>query len=193
MDSWSNCPYVELFINGISRGIHEPDPATKQCTWENLIWQHGKVKAVGMDLTKKVDCSDSIETAGEPFAIILEVEKPLVTPTGKTFYCKANASDVTIVTARVVDSQGRWCPLAKNTITFKVEGEGVYCGSSDFYITDGKPANYHAPFDKELKMEGGLRRIAIRSTFKPGTVKVQATSSGLKNGDASFTVSAVAE
>jgi len=116
-----------------------------------------------------------------------------VTPTGKTFYCKANASDVTIVTARVVDSQGRWCPLAKNTITFKVEGEGVYCGSSDFYITDGKPANYHAPFDKELKMEGGLRRIAIRSTFKPGTVKVQATSSGLKNGDASFTVSAVAE
>jgi beta-galactosidase len=184
---------VEVFINDKSWGVREPNPETKRCTWENLIWQAGKVKAVGMDINKKVVCSDSIETSGEPYAIVLEVEKPLTAPIGKTFYCTANGSDATIITAKVVDSKGRWCPLANNTITFKVEGYGVYCGSYDFYITDSKPATYHSPFDKELQMEGGLRRIAIRSTFTPGIVQVAAISPGLKNGEVSFNVTAVEE
>lgn len=191
MDAWSNCPFVELFINGKSWGIKEPDTETKQCTWENLIWQAGKVKVAGLDAAKKVVCSDSIETAGDPYAIVLEVEKPLTVPSGKTFDCKANGSDVAIVTARVVDAQGRWCPFATMNVTFGIEGEGVYCGSSDFYVTEGKPAGYHAPFDKELQMEGGLRRIAIRSTFRAGQVKVHAKAAGIRSGSVEFATTAI--
>jgi hypothetical protein len=182
IDAWSNCPYVELFINGKSWGTKEPDNETKQCTWDNLIWNAGKVQVFGLDKAKKIVCSDSIETSGDPYAIVLDIDKPLTTPAGKTFPFSANGSDVQIVTARVVDIQGRWCPFAENLVTFNVEGEGVYCGSSDFYITKGKPAGYHAPFDEELQMEGGLRRVAIRSTFKPGIIIVGITSPGLKTG-----------
>lgn len=50
----------------------------------------------------------------------------------------------------------------------------------------GKEEGFHAPFDKELNAEGGLRRIAIRSTFTPGTVKVFAATSSLMEGQTEF-------
>lgn len=37
VDAWSNCPYVELFINKKSYGIVEPDQATRRCTRKRFI------------------------------------------------------------------------------------------------------------------------------------------------------------
>lgn len=125
VDAWSNCPQVELVINGKNWGVRKPDPETKRCTWENMIWHPGKVKALGLDEHNKVVCSDSIGTPGDTSSLVLEVETPLTTPTGKTFNCRANGSDVTIITAKVVDDQGRWCPFANNNVTFHIEGEGA--------------------------------------------------------------------
>jgi hypothetical protein len=185
IDAWSNCPYVELFINNKSWGVREPNADTKQCTWENLVWQNAKVKVNGLDSAKNVVCSDSIETASKPYSIHLEVEKS-VFQHGKSFPTYANGSDVVIVTARMLDEKGRWCALAKNNVQFKVEGEGLYCGSSNFYVTEGKPQNYHAPFDTELQMEGGLMRIAIKTTFQSGIICVTATSSNIKSNTVEF-------
>ena len=39
-------------------------------------------------------------------------------------------------------------------------------------------AFFHAPGDHELNFEGGLQKIALRSTFTPGTVTVTATAPG---------------
>lgn len=95
----------------------------------------------------------------------------------------ANASDAFIVTAKVVDKAGRWCPWADNLLKFEVEGEGVYKGSYNFYVTDGKDLSYHAPGDTELQAEGGLMRAAVRTTFKPGKIKVKVSSEGLISGE----------
>ena len=175
VDSWSNCPYVELFINGKSWGIREPDAETKQCTWENLIWQAGKVKAIGLDINKKIVCSDSIEASGEPYAIVMEVEKPLVAPNGKTFSNSANGSDVTIVTARVVDALGRWCPFAGNIVTFNVEGEGVLIGTDNGYPMDRTNMK-----SKQRNAYNGMALAVIQSTEKDGIIRITAASSGLK-------------
>jgi len=43
-------------------------------------------------------------------------------------------------------------------------------------------AFFHAPGDPELNFEGGLTKIALRSTFTPGTVTVTATAPGLASG-----------
>ena len=184
VDAWSNCPYVELFVNGKSKGIVEPEQATRRCTWKGIQWEPGSVKAVGLDENKKPVCSEEIHSAGEPYAVELTVEKPVVKPNGETFKLRANASDAVIVTARVVDKDGHWCPLADNLLKFEVEGEGVYKGSYNFYVTEGKDLNYHTPGDQELQAEGGLMRVAVRSTFKPGKMKIKASSPGLVSGEA---------
>jgi hypothetical protein len=51
----------------------------------------------------------------------------------------------------------------------------------------GEPASYHAPGDPNLNAEGGLRKVAVRSMFTPGTVTVTATSPGLGTGTTTFT------
>lgn len=48
-------------------------------------------------------------------------------------------------------------------------------------------AFFHAPGDPELNFEGGLQKIALRSTFTPGTVTVTATAPGLTSGSATLT------
>lgn len=75
--------------------------------------------------------------------------------------------------------------FADNQLRFEVEGEGVYKGSYNFYVTEGKPLEYHAPGDTELQAEGGLMRVAVRTTFKPGKITVKVSSDGLRSGEAS--------
>lgn len=185
VDAWSNCPYVELFVNGVSRGIVEPEARTRRCTWKGILWEPGTVKAVGLDERKRPVCEDEIASAGEPYALEVEIEEPAAKPDGERFELKANASDAFIATVRVVDKEGRWCPFADNQLRFEVEGEGVYKGSYNFYVTEGKPLEYHAPGDTELQAEGGLMRVAVRTTFKPGKITVKVSSDGLRSGEAS--------
>jgi hypothetical protein len=141
-----------------------------------------------LDATGNVVCTDQKVTAGNADHIALSVAAPVVNPaTGDTFNITANASDAAFILATVVDANGNWCPTASNNITFSLTGPGNYRGGADQAIEAGS-ATYHSPGDPELSAEGGMCKVAIRSTFTPGTVNVTATSAGLGNGTASFTV-----
>jgi hypothetical protein len=185
VDAWSNCPSVELFLNGASKGIRKPDEK-KRCTWENIPWESGTLEARGLDSTGKVICSDIRKSAGPAHHIALTVEPQLVKPNGEAFQLMANGSDAALVTARIVDADGNWCPMADNMLRFSVDGPGNYRGSYNFYVTPDKPLEYHGPGDPELQAEGGLMRVAVRSTFVPGTVQMTATADGLISGTTSF-------
>lgn len=178
INAWSNCPKVELFINGESKGVVEPDQNIKHCTW-NVPWTSGEYKVVGLDHGGKKLCTDIRYTSGEPYQIILSVQEQLIKPDSTQFLLRANGSDAAIIEAKIVDKNGHLCTLADNNIRFEVSGEGVYKGSYNFYVTEGKPIHYHAPGDKELQAEGGLIRVAVRTTFKPGRVVVNAYADGL--------------
>lgn len=43
-------------------------------------------------------------------------------------------------------------------------------------MTEGKDLAYHAPGDHELQAEGGLMRVAVRTTFNPGKIKVKVSA-----------------
>ena len=183
---WSNCPEVELLLNGKSLGKITPHPETKRCTWENIAWEPGKLEAVGLDYKGNKVCSELAVTAGEPHAIELAVEKGSKFSENNASPLLANGSDAFIVTAKIVDKNGNWCPFADNIFHFNVEGEGVYKGSYNFYIAEGEDMGFHAPGDPELQAEGGLMRAAVRTTFTPGDIKVTVSSPGLKSGSASI-------
>ena len=184
VDAWSNCPEVELFINGTSQGIVTPDSATRRCTWSGITWVAGELRAVGLDNQRKQVCEDIVHSAGKPHHIRVTVEPLGHKENGEVFMLRANASDAFVVTATIVDEQGHWCPQADNLLNFNVQGEGVYKGSYNFYVTEGKPLSYHAPGDHELQAEGGLMRVAVRTTFQPGDIHVSVSSPGLISGEA---------
>ena len=187
VDAWSNCPAVELLLNGNSLGIATPDPVTRQCSWPGIEWQPGELKAVGLDRQGRPVCHDAVHTAGQPHHIAVTIEPLGSDAQGKPFALRANASDAFIVTATVVDKDGYWCPDATPLLHFEVQGEGVYKGNYNFYVTEGQPLSYHAPGDHELAAEGGLMRVAVRTTFSPGDITVKVTAPGLISGQATTT------
>ncbi len=203
VNAFSNCPSVRLSLNGTAISTKTPNPATGsgdnndltqtttqlpfQCYWD-VAWAAGTLKAEGLDSSGNVVCSDQKITAGNPDHIVLTVDSAIVKQDGEVFQIKANGSDAAFIAARVVDAQGNLCPTASNNVTWSVSGPGNYRGGSDAYVTTGEPLGYHSPLDPELAAEGGMCKVAVRSTFVSGTVTVTAASPGLGTGTATFPV-----
>jgi|WetSurMetagenome_2_1015567.scaffolds.fasta_scaffold00264_9 beta-galactosidase len=200
VNAFSNCPSVRLRINGADQGTKVPFPDStnsntlmpRQCQW-NVAWAAGTVRAEGLDAGGNVVCFDEKKTAGAPACVALTVEPPIVKPCdGDTFKIYANGSDAAFILATVVDANGNWCPTSQPNVTFSVSsGPGNYRGGADNNSTSGQNQFYHSPGSRELTAEGGMCKVAVRSTFVPGAVTVTATSPGLCDGTATFTTVAV--
>jgi beta-galactosidase len=198
VNAFSNCPKVRLLLNGTEQGTAQvpvTDDAAggaklpRQCSW-SVGFAAGTLRAEGLDAGGNVVCFDEKKTAGAPDHIKLTVESPIVKPCdGDTFKIYANGSDAAFILATIVDAQGNWCPTSTPNVTFGVSGPGNYRGGAD-NNTSGGGLFTHSPGDHELTAEGGMCKVAVRSTFTPGTVTVSATSGGL-SGSTSFTTVAV--
>jgi beta-galactosidase len=155
---------AELFVNGKSLGFGEQS-SRFLFTFKNVEWQSGEVKAVSYDTAGKSVSQDIKRTAGEPFAVKLTHIK---SPNGLA----ADGSDVALFEVEVVDKQGNRCPTALNMIDFTLTGEAEWRGG----IAQG-PDNYILA--KSIPVEGGVNRVMIRSTTKPGVISLKATSGNL--------------
>ncbi|WP_263366512.1 beta-1,3-glucanase family protein [Edaphobacter bradus] len=173
-------------------------------------WAPGTVTAVCLDNTGNAvpGVTDTRTTAGPEYKIVLSAVPELTKPDGTSFQWTSNGSDAAFVTAAVEDAQGNLVPTAADNVTFTVTGPATYMGGSQQYVADPTWTNYyqdafskansnviqgvpyaffHAPGDPELNFEGGLTKIALRSTFTPGTVTVTATAPGLVSGSVQLT------
>ena len=187
---------MRLLINGTKQGndqIPYPDTGNgtalmpRQCQW-NVTWATGTVTAEGLDANGNVVCTDQKVTAGAPACVALTVASPIVKPCdGDTFKIYANGSDAAFILATIVDAQGNWCPTSTPNVTFSVSGPGNYRGGADNNTSGAGGQFYHSPGDHELTAEGGMCKVAVRSTFTAGTVTVNANSPGLCQGTATFT------
>ena len=190
VNAYSNCPKVRLSINGTQQGnpvVPEVGGAMpSQCQW-NVTFAAGTLLAEGLDSSGNVVCSDKKVTAGAADHVLLTVEPPLVKPDGTAFQITADGSDAAFILATVVDAQGNWCPTDSHNITFAVSGPGTYRGGADGDVKPGA-ITVHAPGDPELSAQGGMCKVAVLSTFTTGTVTVTATSPGLGQGTASYSV-----
>ena len=165
----SSTEKVELFINGVSKGFGEQS-SRFLFTFKNIDWQPGEIKAIGYSLGGKTISTDSIKTAGEPFAVKLTWHTG---PNG----LMADGADTAIIDVEVVDKKGNRCPTALNMINFTLTGEAEWHGG----IAQG-PDNYI--LSKSLPVEGGINRVIIRSTTKAGGISLIALSEGLGGANA---------
>lgn len=160
----SNCSDVELFVNGKSLG-HGQNSDRFLFTFDNVTFEPGEIKAVAYYQGKAV-ASNSIRTAGTPVALRLT---PITGPRG----LQADGSDVVLIDVEAVDAAGRRCPTFQQRVDFGFNGPALWRGGYD----SGKPGSINHPF---LDLEGGINRVAVRSTLQPGTITITAKSQGLR-------------
>jgi beta-galactosidase len=166
-----NCPEVEFFVNGASKGRVKPTNGYL-FTFPDIEWEPGTVKAIGY-AEDGTTVQTSLETAGPPKAIRLT---PITGPKG----LQADGSDVALVDFEVVDSQGHLCPTDEARVDFKISGPGIWRGGYNSGIV-GSTNNLY------LSTECGINRVSIRSTLDPGTITLTATRDGLDSATINIT------
>ena len=164
---YTNCDKVELLVNGESQGTLERGDKRYRLRWDEVIYQPGKVEAIGWKDGKKV-ASETIQTAGPAKKIKMSLEKGF------------GEGDLHYIDVKLTDKKGVFAPTAGNELKFSVKGPG------EILAVDAGDPTCLTPFHSDtIKAFGGLALVIIKT--KPGTkgrIVVTATSDGLKKGRA---------
>jgi beta-galactosidase len=173
---YTNGASAELFVNGKSQGRQTKaaagatDPQTRyRLQWKDVVYQPGSIKVVAYDAQGKAIGTEEIRTAGAPHHIKLVTDRTTLA---------ADGQDLAYVTARVEDAQGNLCPEATQQLHFAVSGAGTFRAVGNGDATNLEP--YQEPHMKAF--QGQLVAI-VQASEAAGTLKVQATGSGLKAGE----------
>ena len=167
----STSPIVELFVNGESVGRSDMREYSFLHTFKNIHYVEGELKAIsyGPDGTT-IESEALKETAGRADHISLTL---MVNPDGGMH---SDGSDLALVQAEIVDSQGRRCPLDNRFINWSLEGPGEWRGGI------GKsPDGDNYILDTRIPVEAGVGRVLVRSTTTSGTIRLTASAKGLED------------
>lgn len=167
IDMWAfynNADEIELFINGRSQGIRRPETGKYHAEWR-VQFQPGTIEAITRKGGKEV-ARQSINTAGNAYAIHLTPDKDIITSDGK---------DLSYVTVEIVDHDGNLCPWAENEVKLQVEGAGFNAG-----VDNGSPVSLEPFKANERKAFYGKALLIVQSNGKDGNIKITAGSPGLK-------------
>lgn len=185
---YTNYPSAELFINGKSQGKRTKDTSVTldgskdeksqkefkrqsryRLMWMDTKYEPGTLKVVAYDEQGKAVAEKEIHTAGEPYRIVLTADRDTITADGK---------DLSFITVSVVDKDGNLCPDASNQISFKVKGAGTYRAGAN-----GDPTSLESFQKPQMKVFSGMMTAIVQSEEKAGTIRVEASSKGLKTAE----------
>ncbi len=161
----SNGSDVELFVNGKSLG-HGQKNDRYLFTFPNVSFEPGEICAIAFNDGIPA-ATNSIYTAGAPVALRLA---SINGPGG----LHADGSDIALVDVEAIDANGRRCPTFQQRVDFTCDGPAIWRGG----YNSGKTNSIN---QKYLDLEGGINRVAVRSTFIPGKISITADCSGLKS------------
>jgi beta-galactosidase len=166
VDIWAytNVEKVELFLNDQSLGTRQ-----KQGDQIHLMWRvpftPGKLLAVGYTKGKEILRSE-VHTAGKPAKIILEADRKSL---------KADGTDLSFVTIRIVDQDGNLVPDASNLVHFNIQGNGFIAG-----VDNGNPISHESFKANYRQAFNGLCLAVIQSDGTPGKIQFKAESENLE-------------
>lgn len=160
---------VELYINDELVATDKTPSNSFIYEFPNIdVTQSGKISAKAYDEREQVVAEDLIETAGAPVTVKLE---PVTGPDGLI----ADGSDVMYYDVKVVDEEGRVCPLNYDRIDFTLNGEGVFLGG----YNSGKYGENSVIHKDYVYAECGVNRVFVRSTRNAGKITLTATMQGM--------------
>jgi beta-galactosidase len=166
VEVYSNCPQVELFLNGTSLGA-KPRPADDSSRRWTVIFAPGTLRAVGMDNGKTV-ATDELRTAGPPAKIVLSADRTTLPD---------DWDDVNYVRANIVDANGIAVPNARDLINFSISGPGALAA------TDNADVSSHDGFQSPQRHAYQGTCIAVlRASAASGAITLTASAPGLTSG-----------
>jgi beta-galactosidase len=126
--SYSNCDEVELLLNGKSIG-REPQPRLKQIKW-TVKYAPGTLTAIaykgGKEAARDVVQTSGGAAGGDAAGIQLIPDRAAI---------RADGRDLSVITVRAIDDQGRPVPTAHGLVHFELNGPGKIIG-----VGNGDPA-----------------------------------------------------
>lgn len=159
---------AELFLNGYSLGRKKKGQYEYRLRWDDVLYQPGTLKVVTYKNGNKW-AEDSVVTAGNPFAVVLNADKSVI---------KSDGCDIVFITASIVDEKGNVAPRANNRIYFSIEGPGEIIATDN-----GFQGDMQSFASKDRQAFNGLCLVIIRSKKgETGKIKVTANSDRLKDG-----------
>jgi beta-galactosidase len=163
---YTNGTSAKLFVNGESQGKKDFKKGHYRLKWEDVIYQPGSIKAVAYNDANVVIAEKEIITAKEPAQIELIADRTRINSDGE---------DLCFITVQVTDENGIYCPTADNLVSFSVEGEGTIAA-----VGNGNPISHESYQGNQRKAFNGKCLLIVKSTQEEGTIKIKASSPGLK-------------
>jgi beta-galactosidase len=174
VEIYSKYPKVRLYLNKVLIGEKATTEEEQFKATFSLPFSKGELKAVGVADGKEIE-SKVLNTSGKTAKIRLVSDRKVIS---------ADGQDLSFVTIEITDNDGIFQPNAENLLNFKIEGSGVIAGVDNANIKDSDP--YVATSRKAWH---GRALVVIRSSKKPGQIKLSVSSEGLS--DSSITIGTI--
>ena len=173
VEVYSKYPSVRLYLD--NKIIGEQATTEDQQFKATFIvpYKSGELRAVGLTENKEMEVK-VLKTSGNAAAIKAKADRTAIL---------ANSQDLSFVAIEITDNDGNLQPNAENRLQFSLDGPGVIAGVDNANIKD---VDSYA--GNTRKAWHGRALVVIRSSQKPGTIKLKVSSPGLN--DAIITINA---
>ncbi|MEZ0470757.1 beta-galactosidase GalB [Luteimonas sp. B3_2_R+30] len=161
---------AELFVNGVSQGRKKKAPFEYRLRWDDVVYQPGELR-VQVYRDGRPWAEATVHTAGDAEALEAMPDRAAIRNDGR---------DLSFVTVRVLDAEGRPAPTADDRIRFRVEGPGELVATDNGDPTDMTPFPSH----ERAAFSGKALAIVRAVPGRTGTVVVHAEADGLQSASA---------
>lgn len=163
---------AELFLNGRSLGRKAKGKFEYRLRWDDVRYEPGTLEVVAYKQGVKW-AGDIVRTAGAAAALEAQPDRATI---------RADGSDLSFVTVRVVDERGLVVPQAGNSLKFTLDGPGEIVATDN-----GDPTSFESFQAAGRKAFSGLCLVIVRAKAgQPGTIQLTASAAGLKSGTATI-------
>lgn len=165
---------AELFVNEKSQGRKKKGLFEYRLRWDDVLYQPGALR-VETYKNGKPWASATAYTADSPAKLEAFADRDKI---------RADGLDLSFVTVRILDAEGRPAPTASNRIRFRVEGPGEIVATDNGDPTDMTSFAVH-----ERNAFNGLGLVIVRSLpGQSGTIMLYAESDTLQGASTTVRV-----
>ena len=181
---YTSWPEAELFVNGVSQGRRSKLSPSAPCEglqdealegryrlmWNDVVYQKGELRVVAYDAEGNVAASESVRTAGKPYALHLECDRTSIARDGE---------DLAYVTVSVVDKDGNTVPTDTREVFASVSGAGEFRA-----IANGDPCSLEMFHHPHMHLFAGKLTVIVRSKANAeGPVLLKVNAKGLRSAE----------
>ena len=138
--------------------------------WDDVVYRKGEISVVAYDADGNVAASESVRTAGKPYALRLECDRDSIARDGE---------DLAYVTVSVVDKDGNTVPSDTREVFASVSGAGEFRA-----IANGDPCSlelFHLP---HMHLFAGKLTVIVRSRADAkGSICLKVNAKGVKSAE----------